>query len=143
MIAAMILPHKYAFMLKNGSSKSEHIIFFFELLDSKLCDWFGEEYIRSTIIVFDNASIHMSDRTRSYLKYKKLSVLTLPPYTPEQNNVEQVLSDWRQTYRAVILLRRGLNILLQNYYGNEINLFYLKIRYQYCQWLINKIEITS
>ena len=90
MIAAMILPHKYAFMLKNGSSKSEHIIFFFELLDSKLCDWFGEEYIRSTIIVFDNASIHMSDRTRSYLKYKKLSVLTLPPYTPEQNNVEQV-----------------------------------------------------
>ena len=32
----------------------------------------------------------MSDRTQSYLKYKKFSVLTLPPYTPEQNNVEQV-----------------------------------------------------
>ena len=24
-IAAMIMPHKYAFMLKNGSTKSEHI----------------------------------------------------------------------------------------------------------------------
>ena len=114
MIAAMILPHKYAFMLKNGSSKSEHIIFFFELLDSKLCDWFGEEYIRSTIIVFDNASIHMNDSARSYLKYKKLSVLTLPPYTHlSKLMLNKSLSDWRQTYRAVILLRRGLNILLQ------------------------------
>ena len=90
MIATMILLHKYAVMLKIGSSKSEHIILFFELLESKLCDWFGKECIRSTIIVFDKASIHLSDRTQSYLTYKKLSVLTLPPYTPEQNNVEQV-----------------------------------------------------
>ena len=41
MIAAMILPHKYAFMLKTGTTKSEHMIFFFELLHSKLSDWFG------------------------------------------------------------------------------------------------------
>ena len=90
MIAAMILPHKYAFMLKTGSTKSEHMIFFFELLHAKLWDWFGEEYIKSTVIVFDNASVHVSDRCKSYLKWKKLSVLTLPPYTPEQNYVEQV-----------------------------------------------------
>ena len=90
MIAAMILPHKYAFMLKSGSTKSEHMIFFFEILHEKLCDWFGENYISSTIIVFDNASVHISDVWKTYFKYKKLSVLTLPPYTPEQNNVEQV-----------------------------------------------------
>ena len=36
MIAVMILPHKYAFMLKTGSTKSEHMIFFFELLHAKL-----------------------------------------------------------------------------------------------------------
>ena len=89
-IAAMILPHKYAFMLKTGATKSEHMIFFFELLHSKLSDWFGEDYINSTVIVFDNASVHVSDRWKSYLKWKKLSVLTLPPYTPEQNHVEQV-----------------------------------------------------
>ena len=83
MIAAMILPHKYTFMLKTGATKSEHIIFFFELLHSKLCDWFGEEYINSTIIVFDNASVQVSDKWKSYLKWKKFSVLTLPPYTPE------------------------------------------------------------
>ena len=81
MIAAMILPHKYAFMLKNSSSKSEHIILIFELLDNKLCDLFGEECIRSKIIVFDNASINISDRTLPYLKYKKLSVLILSSYT--------------------------------------------------------------
>ena len=86
----MILPHKYAFMLKTGATKSEHMIFFFELLHTKLCDWFSEEYIKSTIFVFDNASVHLSDRCKSYFKWKKLSVLTLPPYTPEQNNVEQV-----------------------------------------------------
>ena len=77
-------------MLKNGSTKSEHIIFFFEQLHNKLWDWFGDEYIKSTIIVFDNASIHISNCTKTYLKYKMLSVLTLPPYTPEQNDVEQV-----------------------------------------------------
>ena len=42
MIAAMILLHKYSFMLKNGSTKSEHIIFSFELLHNKLWDWFGD-----------------------------------------------------------------------------------------------------
>ena len=90
MVAAMILPHKYAFMLKTGATKSEHMIFFFELLHSKLCDWFGDEYINSTVIVLDNASVHVSDRWKAYLRWKKLSVLTLPPYTPEQNLVEQV-----------------------------------------------------
>ena len=62
MIAAMILLHKYAFMLKIGATKSEHMIFFFELLHSKLSDWFGENYINSTVIIFDNASVHISDR---------------------------------------------------------------------------------
>ena len=81
--------HKYAFMLKTGATKSEHMIFFFELLHSKLCDWFGEEYISSTVVVLDNASVHVSDRCKAYLKWKRLSVLTLPPYTPEQNHVEQ------------------------------------------------------
>ena len=90
MVAAMILPHKYAFMLKTGATKSEHMIFFFELLHSKLCDWFGEEYINSTVFVLDNASVHVSDRWKAYLRWKKLSVLTLPPYTSEQNLVEQV-----------------------------------------------------
>ena len=89
-VAAMILPHKYAFMLKTGSTKSEHIIFFFELLHAKLCDWFGKEYLGSTIVVLDNASVHLSSNCRSYFSSKGLSVLTLPPYTPEQNNVEQV-----------------------------------------------------
>lgn len=58
----MIMPHKYAFMLKTGSTKSEHIISFFELLHLKLCDWFGDKYIESTIIVFDNAAVHVSDK---------------------------------------------------------------------------------
>ena len=90
MIAAMILPHKYALMLRTGVTKSDHMVSSFELLLDKLCDWFGEEYIKSTVIVLDNASVHVSDRFRAYFKWKMFSVLTLPPYTPEQNYVEQV-----------------------------------------------------
>ena len=77
-------------MLESVPTKSEHIIFFFELLHSKLCDWLGEEYINFTIVVFNNASVHVSERCKAYLKWKKRSVLTFPSYTPEQNNVEQV-----------------------------------------------------
>ena len=77
-------------MLITGATKSENINFFFELLHIKLYDWFSEEYIKSTIFVFDNASVHLSDRCKSNFKWKKLSVLTLPQYTPEQNKVEIV-----------------------------------------------------
>ena len=49
-------------MLKTDTTKSEHMILFFELLHSKFSDWFGEDYISSTVIVFDNASVHVSDR---------------------------------------------------------------------------------
>ena len=112
MIAAMILPHKYAFMLKTGATKSEHMIFFFELLHSKLSDWFGEDYINSTIIVFDNASVHVSDRWKSYLKWKKLSVLTLPPYTPEQNHVEQVFKRLKTDLSKCDLSKKRLEYIV-------------------------------
>ena len=90
MIAALISPNKYEIMLKTGSTTSHHIIFFFELLNQKLCDLYGNDYISSTVIVLDNASIHLSESWSSYFKFKKLSILTLPPYSPELNDVEQV-----------------------------------------------------
>jgi hypothetical protein len=54
-IAAWICKDKYVFMLKKGSTQENHIIRFFELLDEKLCDWFGAKYRESTVFVLDNA----------------------------------------------------------------------------------------
>ena len=64
----MILLHKYAFMLKTDSTKSDHMKSFFELLHDKFCDLFDEEYIKSTIIVLNNTFVHMSDRCKIYFK---------------------------------------------------------------------------
>ena len=119
----MILPHKYAFMLKTGATKSEHIIFFFELLHSKLCDWSREEYINSTIIIFDNASVHVSEKWKSYLKWKKFSVLTLPPYTPEQNYVEQVFKRLKTDLSKCDFSKKRLEYIVWNNNENEVNLF--------------------
>ena len=112
MIAAMILPHKYAFMLKNGTTKSEHMLFFFELLHAKLCDWFGPEYVSSTVIVFDNASVHVSSQCQQYFKFKKLSVLTVPPYTPEQNHVEQVFKRLKTDLSKLNLSKKRLEYIV-------------------------------
>ena len=83
---------------------------FFEFLYAKLCDCFGEVYIKSTIIVFDNASVHVSDRCRAYFKWKMLSVLTLPPYTPEQNYVEQVFKRLKTDLSKCDFIWGGLSI---------------------------------
>ena len=74
---------------------------------------FSKEFIKSTIFVFDNASIHLSDRCKSYFKWKKLSVLTLPPHTPEQNNVEQDFKRLNTDFSKQDLSKKRLDILLQ------------------------------
>ena len=116
-------------MLKSGPTKSEHIIFFFELLHLKLCDWFGEEYINSTIVVFDNASVHVSERCKAYLKWKKLSVLTLPSYTPEQNNVEQVFKRLKKDLSKCDMSKKRLEYIYCHRNDHEYEIIIFKLQY--------------
>ena len=107
MIAAMILPHKYAFMLKTGATISDYMVSFFELLHDKLCDWFGEEYLKSTVIVLDNASLHVSDRCKAYFKWKMLSYLHCQLTLQSKITLNRSSSDLKQTFRSATLARGG------------------------------------
>lgn len=91
-IAAHIMANKYAFLLKKSKTNSSHIITFFNMLDEMLRDTFNDFYSLYTIFVLDNAKVHVSKKCRKYFKSKKLSVLTLPPYTPEYNKVEHTFN---------------------------------------------------
>ena len=75
-------------MLKKGSTKTQHIIMFFEKLHTMLCDTFSSDYIKYTVFVLDNARVHVSSKAKAFCKEKQFAVMTLPPYTPEYNKVE-------------------------------------------------------
>ena len=87
-IAAYIQKGKYAFMLKKGTTKTQHVIMFFEKLHAMLCDTYCDDYIKHTVFILDNARVHVSVKAKAYFKENQFAVMTLPPYTPECNKVE-------------------------------------------------------
>ena len=87
-IATYIQKGKYAFMLKKGTTKTHHVITFFEKLHAILCDTFSDDCIKYTVFVLDNARVHVSSKAKIFFKEKQFVVMTLPPYTPEFNKVE-------------------------------------------------------
>ena len=107
-IAARVFRGKYAFMLKKGPTKSEHVIRFLELLDLRMKEFFGEEYRRHTILVMDNAKVHTSLTTRSYMRQKGFEVLMLPPYSPELNKAEHIFRSLKGKLRRECLYERRL-----------------------------------
>ena len=44
------------------------------------------------IIVWDNASIYLSDRASEFILLSKLRVITIPPYNPVLNPVEKLIN---------------------------------------------------
>jgi hypothetical protein len=111
-IAAWISKTKFTFMLKKGTTEENHIIRFFELLDGKLSDWFGEQYKKSIVFVLDNACVHTSAKVTEYIKWKKLMVLTLPPYSPEFNPIERVFHRVKKRLKHLSLYKRRLEYVL-------------------------------
>lgn len=89
LIAAYITKQKVWFMVKKGSTKTYHIKRFFNLLDDKLTQLYTSEYKFYTIFIMDNAKVHVSKAARRFFKESELTVITLPPYTPELNKVER------------------------------------------------------
>ena len=91
-IAAYILKGKYAFMLKKGSTTSEHIAYFIDMLHEVLARTFGDDYLKHTIFIMDNAKVHVSGVAKRHFKEKGYPILALPPYTPEYNKVENTFN---------------------------------------------------
>lgn len=114
LIAAWIFKRKYAFMMKKGSTSSYHIKQFFDLLNEKMTTTFSSDYIEHTVFVLDNAKVHVSAESRKYFYENKFRVLTLPPYTPEQNKVERVFLYLKMKLKKECLFNKRLEYLVAN-----------------------------
>ena len=112
MIAAYLMRGKYAFMIKSGSTTSHYITYFFKMLDNLLSDWFGEEYKESTVFVFDNAKVHVSDEAKKFYRNFEIMVLNLPPYTPEYNKIELVFAQLKGIIKKKNLLNKQLEYIV-------------------------------
>lgn len=55
------------------------------------------------VLIFDNASCHVSKETLESIKLKKFNVLTLPPYSPYYNLAEYVFNWLKNNFTAWIL----------------------------------------
>jgi hypothetical protein len=93
-------------MLKQGGTKVEHFIRFLELLDQKLCDFFGNYYYKHTIFILDNAIIHCNTAAKRYYHKKKLRVMSLPQYSPELNPIELLFNEIKMKIRSKNLINK-------------------------------------
>jgi transposase len=99
-------------MLKKGSTKARQVIRFFELLHNRLEDLFGIEYIKHTVFVMDNAKVHTAKLAKKYFELKQLSILTLPPYTPEMNKVEKTFLYLKMKLKKKCLFNKRLEYIV-------------------------------
>jgi hypothetical protein len=111
-IAAWISNKKFTFMLKKSTTTENYMIRFFELLDETLCGWFGEQYRNSTVFVMDNACVHTSVKVSNYFRWKDLSVLTLPPYSPELNPIERVFHRVKKRLKFTSLYKKRIEYVI-------------------------------
>ena len=98
---------KYAFMLKTGATKSKYIILFFKLLHSKHCEWFNKESINLTIIVLENAFVHVRDWCKASRNERSSLYWLLHPTSQRRIMLSRSSSDSKLTCRSETLARTG------------------------------------
>jgi putative transposase len=112
LIGAMIDKRKYAFMLKKGATKTNHMILFFEMLHEKLSEYFGVDYYKHTIFILDNARVHSNKKIKSYYNAKKLTLIGLPPYSPELNPIENLFNEIKQQIKLKPLVNKQFEYII-------------------------------
>jgi len=111
-IAAYILKGKYAFMLKRGSTTSEHVAYFIDMLHEVLIKTYGAGYLKHTIFIMDNAKVHVSNASKKHFRVKGYPILTLPPYTPEYNRVENTFNLLKMVLKKKNLYKKRLEYVV-------------------------------
>nr|AAA62601.1 ORF1 [Moneuplotes crassus] len=87
-IAAQVCNHKL-FHVKQDTTKEDSFIEFLENLHDKLRTILSKRQLsKRTIYVFDNASIHLTQKVVKCVTDRKMVCFTIPPYCPELNKVE-------------------------------------------------------
>jgi len=111
-IAAYILKGKYGFMLKQGTTKTHHVMLFFDMLHALLVDTFDEDYLKYTVFILDNAKVHVSKKAKNHFKLKGYPILTLPPYSPELNKVENTFNLLKMQLKKQNLYKKRLEYVV-------------------------------
>ena len=62
-------------------------------------------YEKRMIVIYDNASIHKTKKVRIIIKRLKWVVFTIPPYSPELNQIEHTFD-----FLKVRIYKRNLSI---------------------------------
>ena len=66
-------------------------------------DWFCSHLLPNTqkgdVVVMDNASYHNKERLREYALIYKVSIIFLPPYSPDYNLIENVWANLKRFLR--------------------------------------------
>lgn len=94
-MAALTDEGQFLCKLRKGTNKEVQFIDFF--LD--LVQWLRKhlkqkytQYRRKLVVCMDNASIHLTKEVEEAFKCLGVVALTLPPYTPEYNPIENVFA---------------------------------------------------
>ena len=101
--------------------------FLFEIRKNNVCD--------HVIIILDNFSTHKSELVKTTAKMLGITLVYLPPYSPDLNPIEEI---WKSIRRELstkfYLTKQELQNLIQKAYYDLIQLYdYAK------QWITNNI----
>ena len=94
------------FVIKSDSTNEASFIKFVLELDKELRIRIDQNtYEKRMIVIYDNASIHKAKKVRIIIKKLNWEVFTIPPYSPELNQIEHTFSILK-----VRIAKRNFNI---------------------------------
>ena len=100
-VLAVSSKHIYGVLASSNANTAEIFTYFLDCF-LKNCERLFKMSNNNTIYIIDNASIHKTRNVDQYAKRNKISLLTIPPYSPALNGAETVI----QAIKAKVNKRR-------------------------------------
>lgn len=83
------------------------------------CKFLLPETHKGDVVVMDNASFHNKKRLREYARIYKVTVIFLPPYSPDYNPIEHVWANMKRFLRDTTLQFHTLQSAIYWYFVFE------------------------
>ncbi len=84
-------------------------------------DWFCERLLPETnagdAIILDNASFHNRKRLKEYARVYKVTIIFLPPYSPDYNPIENIWANLKRFLRDTMTRFSSLYGAIYWYFG--------------------------
>jgi ribosomal protein L30E len=75
-----------------------------EVFEEWFCSFLLPETHEGDVIIMDNASFHNKKRLNEYARLCKVSILFLPPYSPDFNPIEHVWANMKRFLRNTVIV---------------------------------------